>query len=366
MQSEKAVDSEPIYVTKTFLPPLEEFIDSMKEIWKTHMVTNDGEFFQNFEDELRRYTEVEHLVCVGNGTLALQLAVRALELTGEVITTPFSHVASSGSLFWENCKPVYADIDPETLNLDPRLIEEKITENTTGILAVHVYSNPCDVLQIQEIATRNNLKVIYDAAHAFGAKTEDQSVFAFGDLSMASFNATKGFHTIEGGALFARSNEMVESIRRLAYFGMNPKKQIVQPYGTNAKLIEMCAAIGLINLKYFDSAMARKRKLYELYLSELSASEKLRFQKLTGEINYSYFPVIASSEDHKFEIIETLQAESVFPRQYFDTNLESIYSDSIDCPVTEDITRRVICMPMSDYLTIEQVQRICNITLRVC
>lgn len=354
-----------IFVTKTFLPPLEEYIVYLKEIWDNGFVTNDGPMFQRLEKELAKLTGNDHLVCLGNGTLALQIAIRALKLKGNVITTPFTHVASSGTLFWENCHPVYCDIDPKTFNIDPDKIEGMLDEHTTAILAVHVYSNPCYMQKIASIANKYKLKVIYDAAHAFGASYQGKSVFNYGDLTMASFNATKGFHTIEGGALFAKDADMVANIRRLAYFGMNPAKEIVQKDGMNAKLIEFCAAMGLLNLKYFAQGVENRKKRYNQYISLLDSNAKIRFQKLVGDINYSYMPIVCDSEDYKNLILTSLNAEGVYPREYFKPSLETIFSDNITCPIAYDLSKRVLCLPMSDYTTAEQVEYICDIINQV-
>jgi len=354
-----------IYVTKTFMPPLEEFIEYLKDIWETGIITNDGPMFQRLEKELAIFTGQKYVVCMGNGTLALHIAIRALELQGKVITTPFTHVASSGSLFWEKCEPVYCDIDPETLNIDPGKIEALIDKNTTAILAVHVYSNPCYVDIIDTIAKKYNLKVIYDSAHAFGAIYNNKSIFAYGDLSMASFNATKGFHTVEGGALFSRNDNMVARIRRLAYFGMDAQRNIVQREGTNAKLIEFCAAMGLLNLKYFNSGVAKRKLRYNQYLELLSSNKKLKFQKVIGEINYSYMPILCETQAYKEKVLHHLNANRVYPREYFKPSLETIFSDNINCPIALDITQRVLCLPMSDYLTEDQVSYICNLINKI-
>jgi len=355
----------PIYVTKSFLPPLEEFIDKIRSSWDNHMLTNDGPLFQEFEQELRKFTNIQNLVGLGNGTLALQIAIRALDIKGEVITTPFTHVATSGTLIWENCKPVYVDIDPETLNIDVTKIEEKITPETTAIMAVHVYSNPCDIEAIKVIADKHNLKIIYDGAHAFGVKYKGKSIFSYGDISMASFNATKALHTIEGGALFVKNIEMEDSIRRLAYFGLDKSKTIIQTYGTNAKLIEFCAAMGIINLKYFPAAMLVRQEMYELYYDLLESNPNIRFQKINEEINYSYMPIVLSSKQYKEKLLEVLSSEKIFPREYFNPSLETVFSDKIECSISFDISNRILCLPMSDYLTREEVIRICDIINKV-
>lgn len=350
-----------IFVTKTFLPPLEEYIEYLKEIWDSGYITNDGPMFQRLEKELAKFTGQKHLVCMGNGTLALQIAIRALELSGNVITTPFTHVASSGTLYWENCNPVYCDIDPETLNIDPDKIEALIDDKTTAILAVHVYSNPCYIERIQEIADRHGLKVIFDAAHAFGASYQGRSVFTYGDISMASFNATKGFHTVEGGALFAKNQDMVASIRRLAYFGMNPAKEIVQKDGMNAKLIEFCAAMGLLNLKYFPQGVDNRRERYNEYLELLQDNQRISFQKIVGDINYSYMPIVCDSEEYKRHLLKVMNEKGIYPREYFNPSLETVFSENITCPIAFDISKRVLCLPMSDYTTSEQVNYICGV-----
>jgi dTDP-4-amino-4,6-dideoxygalactose transaminase len=353
---------DPIYVTKTFLPPFEEYCELLRQIWETHYVTNDGPMYQQLESDLRAYTKNEHVACVGNGTLALQIALRALGIyEGEVITTPFTHVASSDCLIWEQCTPVFVDIDPDTLNIDPNKIVEKISDKTAGIVPVHVYSNPCDIGSIEAIARDHGLPVLYDGAHAFGATYKGRSIFDYGDLIMASFNATKGMHTIEGGALFARNSDTIKQIRKLAYYGMDENKQITQKWGMNAKLIEFCAAMGIINLRYFDKAMERKAGLYDLYKKLLVENNRIRFQKLTGSINYSYMPIILDSEDYKKAVIAVLNENRIYPREYFYPSLETVFCETIECPIAYDITHRVLCLPMSDYLTADQVKRICHI-----
>jgi dTDP-4-amino-4,6-dideoxygalactose transaminase len=353
----------PIYVTRTFLPPLEEFKEMLDEIWKTHIVTNDGPFYRQFEQDLRQYTGISNVVCLGNGTLALQIVVRTLKLSGEIITSPFSHVATSGAMVWENCKPVFADIDPDSFNINPENIESKITEKTTAILPVHVYSNPCEIEKIQSIADKYNLKVIYDAAHAFGVNFKGQSIFSYGDISMASFNATKSLHSVEGGALFTKDPDLIGPIRRLSYFGMNNNREITQQYGTNAKMIEFSAAMGILNLKYFEEHILIEKELYSTYLEELHGNRHVRFQKINEEINYSYFPLIFDSEQTKMKAIQELNKNEIYPREYFRPSLEVIFSDNgkINCPIAFDYSNRVLCLPMSTYLTKSDVSRICHI-----
>ena len=358
---------EPLHVTKVFLPPFEEYCELLRQIWSSHIVTNDGPLYQQFEQELRRCTGLEHLACLGNGTLALQLAVHALDLTGrEVITTPFTHVASSGALIWERCRPVYVDIDPETLNLDPECIAAKLTDHTAGILAVHVYGNPCDIDGIDEVARQNGLRVLYDGAHAFGASYRERPVVSYGDLTATSFHATKGMHTIEGGAIFANDPKLIQQVRRLAYYGMDEDRQIVQKWGTNGKMSEFSAAMGIVCLRYFEANLKRKKRLYELYVSSLENNEKIRFQKLTGQINYSYVPIILESEDCKLRVRRELERQGIFPREYFHPSLETVFGERIECEIAYDITHRILCLPTSDYLEEEQVGKICEIVDRAC
>lgn len=353
----------PIYVTKTFLPPLEEFKEMLDEIWRTHIVTNDGPFYKQFEQDLRQYTGISNVVCLGNGTLALQIVVRTLKLSGEIITSPFSHVATSGAMVWENCKPIFVDIDPDSFNMNPENIESKINEKTTAILPVHVYSNPCEIEKIQGIANKYNLKVIYDAAHAFGVKYKGYSIFSYGDISMASFNATKALHSIEGGALFTKDVDLVDPIRRLSYFGMNSNKEITQQYGTNAKMIEFSAAMGILNLKYFDENIRIQKELYNSYLEGLHGNRHVKFQKINGEINYSYFPVIFSSENVKKRAIQELNKNFIYPKEYFKPSLEVVFSEkgSINCPIAYDYSNKVLCLPMSVYLSKSDICVICKI-----
>ncbi len=359
--------AEPLQVTKVFLPPFEEYCELLRQIWATHIVTNDGPLYQRFEDDLRRYTELANLVCLANGTLALQMALHVLELAGsDVITTPFTHVATSDALIWERCRPVYIDVDPETLNIDPNLIEAALTDRTSSVFGVHVYGNPCDVTEIERIAGANDLKVIYDAAHAFGTRVHDRSVLSFGDISAVSFHGTKGMHTFEGGGLFAGDPELIKRARRLAYHGMDEQKRIVQQWGTNGKMCELHAAMGILSLKYFAAHLEEKKRCYELYVSLLEGLDQIRFQKLTGEINYSYMPVVFRSEDCKQAVMKELRQHGIYPREYFHPSLETVFSDRIACPIAYDLSHRVLCLPMSDYLQQEQVRRICEIVVRTC
>lgn len=352
-----------ITVTEAFLPPFDEYVQYLKSIWESKIVTNDGEFFRQLESEIMEHTKSEHVVLVANGTLALHIAIKALNLKGEVLTTPFTNIATSSSLFWENCSPVFVDIEPETLNIDPDKIEEKITEQTTAILPVHVYGNPCHIDAIEYIAHKHNLKVIYDAAHSFGSYYKDQSVFSYGDISITSFHATKAFHTIEGGAIFSRDREIYDTINRLRYFGINKNTGEMGRLGINAQMNEFSAIMGILNLKYFDSCTKNREKVYNLYKKQLRKNENIRFQKITDTINFSYFPIILQSKEFKTKLVDKLNENHIFPREYFSPSLETVYYQNcdIECKVAYDISKRILCLPLSTYLTESDVERICAI-----
>ena len=228
-------------------------------------------------------------------------------------------------------------------------------------MAVHVYSNPCDIAAIKAIADKHSLKVIYDGAHAFGVNYKGKSIFSYGDISMASFNATKAFHTIEGGALFVKNAEMVDLVRRLAYFGLDKNKIIVQKYGMNAKLNELCAAMGIVNLKYLPEAQIHRKNIYGLYIDYLKENSDIGFQKINEEINHSYMPIILASQQYKDRIIGALNKDNIYPREYFHPSLETKFDDEINCPISLDISNRVLCLPISDYTEEKQVERICSI-----
>ena len=266
-----------ITVTKPDLPPLEEYVYYLKRIWATKWITNNGEFVQSLQEKLKEHLNVENLALVNNGTFALQLALRAYDLKGEVITTPFTFAATTNVILWEGLTPVFADVDPKTFNIDPEAVEKKITRNTCAILAVNVYGNPCYVEKLQEISDRHNLRLIYDAAHSFGVEYKHQSVLSFGDVSTLSFHATKIFTTIEGGAIVCKDKDIFEKIQLLRNHGIKSEEQVVLP-GTNAKMDEFHAAVGLCNLKRVNQNIQRRKELYQRYTHKLPSS--LHFQKV--------------------------------------------------------------------------------------
>ncbi len=355
-----------INVTKPFLPSLSEYTEYLEGIWERNWLTNNGPLVNDLELKLKEYLSVKHLLFLSNGTIAIQIAIKALELKGEIITTPFSYVATTSSIVWENCKPVFADIDPLSLNIDPKKIEERITPATTAILATHVYGNPCDVDAIELIAQKHNLKVIYDAAHAFGVTYKGKSIFEYGDASTTSFHATKVFHTIEGGAIFANDAQLLKKMSQLRNFG-HSGPETFECVGINGKNSEFHAAMGLVNLKHIDSIL-ESRKIQALTYDKVLAP--LRIQKpliLPGaNWNYSYYPIIFESEEQLLKSIQVLNDNWVYPRRYFFPSLSTLhFVDKYEVPVSEDICRRVLCLPMYHSLKTEDIDFIARLLLRV-
>lgn len=356
-----------INVTKPFLPPLASYQKYIQQIWEREWLTNNGPLVNELELRLKERLGLDHLLFVSNGTVALQLAIKALNLTGEIITTPFSYVATTSSIVWENCVPVMADICPRTFNIDPNCIEALITEKTTGILATHVYGTPCDVEAIERIAQRSNLKVIYDAAHAFGTTYRGKSLFAFGDISTTSFHATKLFHTVEGGAVVTQEPELLRTLARMRNFGhVSPTE--FDGVGINGKNSEFHAAMGLCNLDHLDDILRSRATLSARYDHNLRGLNVTRPQvpEHSG-YNNAYYPVVFESEALNLSVIETLNLHSVFPRRYFFPSLGSLnYVRSIKpTPVCDDIAGRVLCLPLYHSLSFEEVDMICRLIHRV-
>ena len=293
------IPREPIYVTRPALPPLDEFVEYLRKIWDTRILTNNGPFHQQFEKELAEYLGVKYLSVFANGTLALVTALQALRITGEVITSPFSFVATTHALWWNNIKPVFVDIEPDYFNLDPEKIEAAITPQTTAIMPVHVYGNPCRVDEIQHIADTYGLKVIYDAAHAFGVTKNGKSVLNYGDLSILSFHATKTFNTIEGGAIICQDEKTKRRIDFLKNFGFADEVTVVEP-GINAKMNEIQAAYGLLQLKYIDEYIAKRNVVADLYRNELKDIKGISILNDIEGIrhSYTYFPILINEREY--------------------------------------------------------------------
>jgi len=311
----------PIYITKPYLPPLNEFIPYLEKIWDSRVLTNNGPFHQELEQRLCEYLEVPYVSLFANGTLALLTALQALNIKGEVITTPFSFVATTHALWWNNIKPVFVDIEPETHTLDPQKIEAAVTPETSAILPVHVYGYPCRIEAIEEIAGRHGLKVIYDAAHCFGAKYKGSHLAAFGDLSVLSFHATKVFNTFEGGAIVCHTPKMKEHIDNLKNFGFRGETTVVEP-GINAKMNEFQAALGLLQMNYLSQAIAERKAIFETYQYELSNIKGLTLPKLPADLehNFAYYPVLIDGPAFgktREQVYEALRGIGVFARRYF-------------------------------------------------
>ena len=353
-----------IYVTMPTLAPLEEVNELMKGIWASGIMTHNGPLVQRFEKETASYLGTPNLVACVNGTIGLQMAIRALRLKGEIITTPFTFIATINSILWEGCTPVFADIDPETLCIDPKKIEEKITYHTVGIMPVHVFGNCCDIEAIDAIAKKHHLKVIYDACHSVGVNYKGQSIFNYGDISVTSFHATKMLNTTEGGGCFTQDKELDEKLRRIRFFGFENHADIVED-GTNGKMTEVHAAVGLANLKCLGAALEDRKHKYAIYKEALSKDSSLSFQKINGGCNYSYFPVIFKSEEALLKVESRLNDNHIFPRRYFYPSVNTFTNlvPYVPMSVSEDIARRILCLPLYYNLQEEDMQRIIDIVL---
>lgn len=365
-----------IYVTKPSLPPFEEFVEMIKNIWDSRWLTNNGPYHQMFEKALAEYLGVKYVSLFANGTLALLTALQALRITGEVITTPYSFVATTHALHWNGITPVFCDIEPETCNIDPEKIEGLITPKTTAILPVHVYGNPCDVHKIQEIADTYGLKVIYDACHAFGVTLNGESILNYGDLSVLSFHATKVFTTFEGGAIVCHDEKMKKRIDFLKNFGFADEVTVVGP-GINAKMNEFQAALGLLQLKYIDQVIEKRQKISNFYQKELEGLRCLKLLKRRENVrnNNQYFPIFI--EENKLGrgrdyIYNELKKYNIYTRRYFyplishfPTYRKLPSASPTNLSVAEEITRQVLCLPMCADLTIEDVRLVCKV-VRKC
>lgn len=356
-----------INVSKPSLPPIADYIKVLEAIWDRNWLTNDGPVLNELELKIKDYLELDHLIITSNGTVALQIAIKALGLTGEIITTPFSYVATTSSIAWEGCDPVMVDIDRKSLNIDPSKIEAAITDRTSAILATHVFGNACDVEAIQDIADRRNLKVIYDAAHCFGTNFKGKSIFGFGDISTCSFHATKIFQTIEGGAVFTKSSDLLKKMALLRNFGHTSPTSFGS-VGINAKNSEFHAAMGICNIKRVPSFIKEREKLTAQYMNYLHGHSQLSFIEFHVECtqNFSYFPVILESEKALIEVVNKMNEHSIYPRRYFYPSLNNLnyLKNRVSTPISEDISGRILCLPMYNSLSNQEIDLICRILLR--
>ncbi|MBA8986251.1 DegT/DnrJ/EryC1/StrS family aminotransferase [Sphingobacterium cellulitidis] len=355
-----------IPVTKPFLPPVDDYKDYLDSIWSRNWLTNMGPLASKLEMELKDYLGLDHLLYVTNGTVALQLAIKALDLKGEIITTPFSFVATTSSIVWEGCVPKFVDIDPASLNIDPNKIEAAIGPDTCAILATHVYGNPCDVEAIEVIAKKHNLKVIYDGAHAFGVKVNGKSVFEYGDISTCSLHATKLYHSVEGGLVITKDPDLLKKMASMRNFGISGYSSFSE-LGFNGKNSEFHAAMGLVNFKWVDRIISRRLAITNRYAEKLK-NFKARVPEWHSNSNQNgaYLVYVLESEELLLKIKSTLDTFEIFTRRYFYPSLSSSlpYLEPIEVQVTDDIAKRVLCLPLYFELTDDEVDWICRIILR--
>jgi dTDP-4-amino-4,6-dideoxygalactose transaminase len=357
-----------ITVTKTFLPPIDEYVSCIEKIWQTGQITNNGPLSCQLSDDLNNYLGFSNLTLTANGTLALQLAIKSLDLKGEIITTPYSYVATTNAILWEGCEPVFVDIEDKMFCMNPDLIEASITEKTSAILATHVYGYPCDVEKIQQIADKHNLKVIYDAAHAFGVKLYGKSILQRGDCSTLSFHATKMFHTAEGGAVICKDAEVAKRVFLMTKFGHIGEDNYFD-VGINAKMSELHAAMGLCILPKVLDIIASRKDCSCWYDEELKFSSLQKPVARTGlEYNYAYYPVIFSTREVMMKVSQILWDNNICPRRYFHPSLNTLpfLKPKLKraCPVSEDISGRVLCLPVYAGLQRLEVANICNLVLQ--
>lgn len=363
--------NKPIFVTQPYLPPLEEFIPYLENIWDKKILTNGGPFHQQLEQALCDYLGVKHLALFTNGTIALVTALQALRVTGEVITTPYSFVATAHSLLWNGIKPVFVDVDPNTLNLDPARVEAAITPHTTAIMPVHCYGHPCDVDAIQKIADNYNLRVIYDAAHAFGVQDKSGSVLNHGDLSVLSFHATKVFNTFEGGAIICPDAKTKQRIDHLKNFGFVDEVTVVAP-GINGKMSELNAAFGLLQLKHIDGALARRKEIDVAYREQLAEVKGIHCIDDAGETesNHSYFPILVQPDYplSRDALYQKLKDHGIFARRYFYPLISDFpmyrsmpSAQRENLPVAVDASAKVLCLPIYPNLLPEEQQRVIDL-----
>src|SRR3990167_4124371 len=351
-----------IFVTKSYLPSREKLLHYIDQIYDSHRLTNGGPLLQELETRLTKYLGVRNLILVANGTLALQVAYKALNIQGSAITTPFSFPATTSYLVWESIEPVFADIDPHTWNINPLEIEKNIQSNTTAIVPTHIFGNPCDIEAIQEISKRRNLKVVYDAAHAFDVQYKGQSVLNWGDASILSFHATKLFHTIECGAIITNDDALAKKIRLMINFGFAGEEKITE-LGINAKMNEFQAAMGLCIFDEIDHIHQERGKIWDYYCQQLNEILALQTRNKFGSNNHAYFPVLFESEASMKIAQEKLNDQSIFSRRYFYPILDALpyVNSKKNMFYAKDIAGRILCLPIYPELESEAIAKICDI-----
>ncbi|MFA5573961.1 MAG: DegT/DnrJ/EryC1/StrS family aminotransferase [Brumimicrobium sp.] len=356
-----------IPITKPFLPPEEEYNEYLKGIWKRNWLTNMGPLANELEVKLMEHLKVDNLLFVTNGTIALQMAIKALNLSGEIITTPFSFVATTSSIVWEGCQPVFVDIDADSLNIDPEKIEAAITEKTSAILATHVYGNPCDVVAIAEIAKKHHLKVIYDGAHAFGVQVHGKSIFEYGDISTCSLHATKLYHSIEGGLVICNNEALNQKLKYIRNFGISGFSTFAE-LGINGKNSEFHAAMGLTNLKYIDKIHDKRKQVAQWYAMGLKDfKHQVQVWHKDATNNFAYYPILLNSEKQLLELVQVLDENNIQTRRYFYPSLANglPYLESTTMPITDEVAKRVLCLPFYYDLSEGEVEKICLSILEI-
>jgi dTDP-4-amino-4,6-dideoxygalactose transaminase len=350
-------------VTQTFLPPISEYKDILQRAWDNKWLTNRGELVLELENKIAEKLFCNNGIAMNNGTIPIQIALKLLGRGGEIITTPFSYVATTSSILWEGCTPVFVDIEPNCWTIDPDKIESAITDKTNCILATHVFGNPCDVVKINSIAKKYNLAVIYDAAHSFGVTYAGQSIFNFGDISTCSFHATKIFHSGEGGMLFANNDQLHRDSYNAHNFGHNGPTAF-HGVGVNGKMSELSAAMGLAVLPYLDEIIAARKEIADFYFSNLSTNVQTIDLRAGTNWNYSYFPVVFKTEEHLLNVIQKLNEQDINPRRYFYPSLNTLdFVNGGSCPISESLSSRILCLPLFVGLhqdTIETIVSVVN------
>lgn len=366
---------EPIYVTRPFMPPLDEYVQGLEEIWKNKWLTNNGPVLQRYTKKMKDFLDVENVTMFNNGTLALQIGLQGLGISGEVITTPFTFVATTHALYWNKIRPVFCDIEPDHYTLDPEKVEAAITPWTTAILAVHVFGYPCNLDALADIARRHNLKLIYDVAHAFGVKIDGESIAQYGDLSMFSFHATKLYHSLEGGMLTFPNPALRTEVDYLKNFGFKNEVEVVMP-GTNAKMNEMQALMGLTMLKYVPQLIEKRRAITELYREQLQSIPGIHLPPLLSDeidYNYAYFPIEINEREFgisRDQLYEKLKEYNIFARRYF-YPLICDFACYRNVPVADSlksargVAERILILPIYYDLELDQVERICDILAQI-
>lgn len=345
-----------------FLPDLKKYNKYLKKIWENGQVANDGPLLKELEKKLKKYLGVKHLFLVSNGTVALQLAIKALGLQGEIITSPLSFIATPSAIDWQGCKPVFADINKKSLTIDPEKIIAKINSRTKAILPIHIFGYPCEIEKISQIAKKFKLKLIYDGSHAFGVKYKNKSIFSFGDITTVSFNETKLFHTAEGGAVMTNNDEIADKIKKLRYFGLSEKGEFVSS-GINAKNSELNAAMGLAIFPE-KSKIIKKNKSLALVYDKLLDDKKIERPELAKNVehNFSYYPIIFKTEDSLLRILKQLKINNFYPERFFYPALNTFYFFGCqNAPTAEDLAKRTLCLPLGYNLKEKDIQQICSI-----